>query len=191
MKTSIKKALLLTSMAFTLTVNAQQVPVLKGNFKSEKVEDLGNKTFGFRDFTFSKNKWELNFTLFLDEAMSIPVFTFKAIGSYKADGKSDKVNGASNAIFYFDKKFVTLKTDNADVIKGFGFANCNLTKDKETEITDSGCSFLVSKSVCGQEFDLIQLIDNKLYLGTRPADGNMCTIEKRPTSLGSPLILKK
>jgi hypothetical protein len=191
MKKSIKTLLLLATVSFSLGVNAQKNQLPNGNFKSEKVEDLGNKTFGFRDFMFSNDKWELKFTLFLDEAMTIPVFTFKAIGNYKLDGESDKVKGASNAIFYFDKKFVTLKTDNADIIKGFGFTSCNLTKGKETDITDNGCSFFTSKAVCGQEFDLLQLKDGKLFLGTRPADGNMCTVDKRPTALGNPLVLKK
>lgn len=190
MKSTIKNAFLVMAVAFSINASAQKTPELKGNYKSEKAEDLGNTNYGIREFTFSKDKWSINFTMFMDEAMTMPIFTFKAIGTYKIEGESEKVKGASNVIFYFDQKFVTLKTDNADVIKGFGFTSCNLTKGKETDITDSGCSFLVSKAVCGQEFDLVQLKDGKLYVGARPADGNMCTIDKRPTALALPLIKK-
>jgi len=128
--------------------------------------------------------------LFLDSAQTMPVFAFRAVGKYEVQGTSTVVAGADNAYFGFDEKYVTLLTDNQEVIQNFGFADCGLEKDVEKDITETGCSFLVSKQVCGQEYDLLKLDNEQLYFGMRPAEGDMCTEENRPTALFYPLKKK-
>jgi hypothetical protein len=184
------KTLLLLVFGLTMFVAPAQTPAeLSGKWSSEKVEYLGN-AFGHRVFTFKKTTWEIRFTMFSDEAMKAPLFTFRATGKYEISSQPGKAEGSKQAVFHFAKKYLTVKTDNQDALKNLGFADCKLTKDVEKEITDSGCSFLVSKAVCAQEFDLVAIKDGKLFLGSRPADGNMCTEEKRPTSLGEALVRK-
>lgn len=158
-----------------------------GQWESVKAEDLGNGTFGTRYFEIAKENWEVKFTLYLDSTLTMPVFQFRGIGKYEVQGQSTIIEGAENAIFGFDQKFVTLLTDNQDLINNFGFNTCNLEKDTEKDITADGCSFLVSKSICAQEYDLLKVDEGMLYLGMRPAEGDMCTEENRPTALFYPL----
>jgi hypothetical protein len=164
---------------------------IKGEWESVQAEDLGNKSFGWREFKFSDDNWEISFTLYLDQAMTMPVFTFRSTGTFEVLQASNDVSGANNAVFKFSKKFVTLKSTNPDVIKGFGFDQCKLETNVEKDITENGCSFLMSTAAYAQEYDLVSLKDAYLFLGARPADGNMSTAEKRPTSLGYPLAKKK
>jgi hypothetical protein len=179
---------LLATIVLHVPIFAQ--PHVKGIYGSPKAESLGNGTYGTRTITLAGNTWDLHFTLHLDSALTMPVFTFHAKGTYKLEGPSATVVGAQNAVFYFDKKYVTLHTANADITKNFGFAACNLQVGKEQDITDSGCSFLVSKAACGQEYDLLKADGNQLFLGIRPAQGDMCAAERRPTALSYPLARK-
>ena len=161
-----------------------------GAWESVSAENLGNGTFGTRYFNLTEGEWEVKFTLYLDSTLQMPVFEFRGVGGYEVQGQSQIVDGAENALFKFDNKYVTLLTDNPDVINGFGFGSCNLEQGKAQDITEDGCSFLVSKSVCGQEYDLLKLDNGLLYFGMRPAEGDMCAEERRPTALFYPLKRK-
>jgi hypothetical protein len=134
-----------------------------GQWESSQIEDLGNQTYGWRYSKFEGNKWEIQFTLYIDKEKQTPVVMFRGVGTFKIEQASPNVAGAKNAIFYFDKKYVTLLTNNADVIKGFGFDACMLDVGKEKEIKKSGCSFIPNKANYGQEFDLLALKGKKLY----------------------------
>lgn len=161
---------------------------VNGKWTSLSAENLGNGTFGYRTFDLTPEKWEIRFTLYLDEARTTPVFTFRGNGSYKIEGPSTVVPGASNVVFYFSKKYLTLHTDNADLLKNFGFAGLDLQKDVEKDISAKGASFLPSVQAYGQEYDLLQLKDGQLYFGMRSND--MSTPDKRPTKLFYPLKRK-
>ncbi len=158
-----------------------------GEWESRKAENLGNGTYGTRYFELGQYDWEIKFTLYVDSTLSMPVFQFRGVGKYQVQGKSTVVQDAENALFGFDQKFVTLLTDNQDLIKNFGFTACNLEMNIEKDITADGCSFLVSKNVCAQEYDLLKLANGMLYFGMRPAEGDMCTEANRPTALFYPL----
>lgn len=163
--------------------------IIKGNWVSTKAESLGNGTFGKRQFSIDDTNWEVNFTLYLDSTFNNPVFTFRAKGTYELKGKSQKVEGATEAIFGFTNKYVTLHTADTTLSKNFRFSNCGLEPNQEKEITATGCSFLESKDACSQEFDIAMIKDEKLYLGARPASGkNLCSEKSRPTSFGLPLV---
>lgn len=162
----------------------------KGTWESVAAENLGNGTFGIREFLLKEEAWEVKFKLYLDSLLTTPVFQFRGVGKYTVQEASKVVEGADNVIFGFDHKYLTLLTDNQDLVNNFGFAACGLEKELEKEITAEGCSFLVSKAVCAQEFDLLKLIDGQLYLGMRPAEGDMCVAERRPTALFYPLKRK-
>jgi hypothetical protein len=80
-----------------------------------------------------------------------------------------------------------LTADKA-IISRFKFDECGLSGGVPKDVSAKGCSNFTSIAVCGQEYDLVKIEKNKLQLGARPADGIMCSEEKRPKSLGSPLI---
>lgn len=162
---------------------------LNGKWESLSSEDLGNGAYGHRAFKFNDNQWELWFTMFLDKEMKSPVFTFRTTGTFEILSNSS-VKDAQNAVFKFDKKYLTLKTSDASIAGNFGFTGCDLKPDLEKDISETGCSFLPSVANYAKEFDLLSISGNSLYLGARPADGNMGSEDKRPTSLGSPLKRK-
>ena len=140
--------------------------------------------FGQRIFTFDKGKWTLKFTLGLDPNLENQVFEFRTYGSYQIIAPSSTVDDAFNAVFGEDKKFVTLKTDNPQLIEAFGFAYCDLTPNVEKDISIDGCSLWKSVAECPADYDLLSLDDEGLlYFGVRPADNDMCTEDKRPTAL--------
>ena len=170
----MKKLLLFFSIIslFILTSFNENNKNMIGSWKSEALEST-NGLYGLREFIITKDIWEVKFTLFLDKDATNPIFTFRGIGKYKIENISKIVKGAKNAVFYFDNKYLTLKTDNQELIKNFGFSG--LKVNQETNISENGMSFIESNKVCGQEYDLVSIIDNKLYLGERPQQGkNIC-----------------
>jgi Adenomatosis polyposis coli down-regulated 1 len=189
MKYLMIKVLATALLLAAATLNAQPAHPLqkqiKGTWVSAAAEDLGNGTFGTRYFKLKKDQWEIRFTLYLDAAAQQPVFTFRAVGSYDVQGPSKVVAGASNAVFHFSKKYLTLETDDAALLQNFGFAGLGFVKGNEQDISASGASFLPSVAAYGQEYDLLKLDQGQLFFGMRSND--MSSEDKRPTALFYPL----
>ncbi len=168
------------------------VPTLRnqllGKWKSEAAERVGNIGFRMREFTFTTDRWRIEVVFYGDKEMTKPLFSFVGEGPYTLGENSTVLPGATNAAFFFDKKRLTLLTDDAAATGAFKFDACNLKKGVTKDISASGCSNFTSVAVCGQEYDLVNIERNTLRLGTRPADGNMCSMDKRPKGLGQPLI---
>lgn len=178
------------SFACAQNTTKKDLENLDGTYVDKQGVDWGQGTFGKREFTFENGKWSLKFILAFDPEMKNQIFVFRTVGTYSILDKSKNVNGAYNALFIENQKFVTLKTDIPDVIQGFGFASCDLTKDVEKNISESGCSLWKSVADCSEDHDLLKMdTDGKLYFGVRPPDNDMCTQDKRPTSL-TPAVVK-
>jgi hypothetical protein len=160
---------------------------LSGTYADAKPYAYG-QAWGQRIFTFDKGKWTLKFTLALDPDMKMQVFEFRTVGSYAVLDKSKSLADTYQALFLEDKKFITLKTSDANLINTFGFAPCGFTKDVELDISANGCSAWKAVSICNQDHDLLSLdSEGKLYFGERPADNDMCSADKRPTKLTPPV----
>lgn len=164
-------------------------PAVKGTWKSATPEDMGNGSFCTREFKMTDSTWALTFTIYADKDARTPLVAMGFEGPWHATGESKKVAGASEATFEFKKKTVTLLAK--DAAKGFGMDGCGLSVGKPKDVSKSGCSFVASVEAYGREFDLLKRDGDQLFFGARPADGNMSTEERRPVSLGAPLLLKK
>jgi hypothetical protein len=150
------------------------------------------QAWGTRVFTFDKGKWTLLFTLALDPEMKVQVFQFRTFGTFDVKDRSTVVADTYNAVFFEDKKLLTLKTDDENLINAFGFAPCGLVRDVEADVSKKGCSGWKSVDECPADHDLLSLdSEGRLYFGNRPQDNDMCTPEKRPTSLTPPVIKVK
>lgn len=161
---------------------------LSGTYGDPSTYNYG-QAFGKRVFTFNKGKWTLDFTLSLDPEMKMQVFKFRTLGTYKVQAKSNKVADTYEAVFFEEKKLLTLKTDDENLIKAFGFAPCNLMVDIEQDVSVNGCSGWKSVKECPGDYDLLSLDkDGNLYFGNRPLDNDMCSPDKRPTSLTPPVV---
>jgi kynurenine formamidase len=164
---------------------------ISGNWISESVEPVGSFGFRTREFRFKNRDWQIEAVFYADKEKSKPLFSFVGEGKFQIGGKSNIVGAATEAEFSFSKKKLKLLTDDAEVIKNFGFGDCGLKKGEFKDISDAGCGNFTSVSVCGKEYDLVAIENGILRLGSRPADGNMCSAERRPKSLGSALIQVK
>lgn len=160
---------------------------LSGTYTSLKAEDWGRGSFGFRTFSFDEGHWTLTFQLALDPNMENKVFEFRTYGTYKVLGKSSEVK-AYETLFYEQEKFVTLLTDNPELIRGFGLEQCGLTPFTEKNISEDGCALWPSVAECHEDHDLLALDSSgQVYFGVRPPDNNMCTADKRPSALLPPV----
>ena len=169
------------------TVSALQNQLL-GRWKSAAAEQVGNVGFRTREFTFTTDRWLIEVVFYSDKEMTKPLFSFVGEGPYTIAENSTVLPGATNATFFFDKKRLTLLTDDSAAISQFKFDACNLTRGATKDILANGCSNFTSVAVCGQEYDIVNIERDTLRLGARPADGNMCSVDKRPKSLGMPIV---
>lgn len=161
-----------------------QLQSLSGTYASTASEDWGRGTYGRREFTFDNGRWTLNFTLALDPQMTNRVFVFRSYGAYRVLDPSPAVNGAFNAVFNEDAKFVTLHARDPQLVQAFGLADCGLTPGVERDVSVTGCALWRPVSACPQDHDLLAIDSvGGLFFGVRPQDNDMCTADKRPTAL--------
>lgn len=139
--------------------------------------------FGTREFTFAEGQWHLIFTHALDPDMTMRTFQFRTGGPFEIGEPSAVVAGAFNGIFHEDWKHVTVLTDNPDIVAAMGMAECNLTYNLETDISQTGCAAWRPVAECGEDHDLFAMDAAGVYFGQRPADNDMCSPDRRPTAL--------
>lgn len=144
--------------------------------------------YGTRRFTFGNGRWGLTFVHALDPAMSMKTFQFRTEGGYSIGERSKAVPEAFEAVFLEERKLVTLLTGDAALVEAFGFAGCGLTKDVEVDISETGCAGWKPVAECGEDHDLLALDGDGLRFGVRPADNDMCTPDRRPTTLLMPVV---
>lgn len=156
-----------------------------GHWKSAGAEDMGNGSFATREFVLTDSTWNLVFTIYGDKELKAPLMAITFEGTWKQTGQSKTVKGANEATFEFNKKSIELK---ADVAKNFGMDGCGLAVGTKKDVSKDGCGFVASVTKYPREFDLVSRKGEQLFLGARPADGDMSTAAKRPTALGAPLI---
>ena len=167
--------------------DAQTLSKLSGTYVSPTVESWYGG-FGTREFVLDDGQWQLIFTHALDPAMTKRTFQFRTGGGYSVTGPSASVPGAYEATFDEDWKHLTLLTTSPEVVSAMGMAECALTPNLETDISTTGCAAWRPVEVCGQDFDLLALEGTGLRFGQRPADNDMCSPERRPTSLLGPVV---
>ncbi len=178
----------MTVMALAMSGCGAAAPETKGRWKSVAPEAMGNGSFSTRDFTLTEKTWALVFTIYGDAEAKQPLVALGFEGPWKVTGPS-KVEGAWEALFEFKKKTITL--ENAGAAKNLGMDGCGLVVAQAKDVSEVGCSFVAPVEKYGREFDLVARKGEQLFLGARPADGDMGTADKRPTALGAPLALLK
>lgn len=134
--------------------------------------------FGTREFTFAHGQWHLIFAHALDPATTMRTFQFRTGGPFEIGQPSEAVEGAFHGIFREDWKHVTLLTDNPEIVAGMGMADCGLTYNLETDISESGCAAWRPVAECGEDHDLFAVDATGVYFGVRLADNDMCSADK-------------
>ncbi|MCU0854430.1 MAG: hypothetical protein MUF63_05855 [Rhodobacteraceae bacterium] len=169
--------------------DAATLQSLHGTWVSPAVEGWYGG-YGTREFVFADGQWSLTFTHALDPAMTRRTFQFRTGGAYRVGEASPVVEGAFHTVFDEDWKHVTLLTPVPEIVAGMGMADCGLTVNLETDISDTGCAAWPPVAVCGEDHDLLALTDAGLHFGVRPADNDMCTADRTPTALLPAVVLR-
>lgn len=186
----------LCALLWTYSAQAQTVPVkaetltqLSGIYADPASYEYGKGVYGRRVFSFNHGTWSLHFTLSLDPAQKVLVFEYRCVGTYTLLAPSEQVKNAWNALFYTDKKYVTLRTPDAKLAEAFGLAACDLKVGEEKDVSDVGCAGWRPVRDCREDHDLLAWDkQGRLYFGVRPRDNNMCTPDKRPTAFTPPVV---
>ncbi len=166
---------------------ASELSSLSGTWGSTAPEPWYG-VFGTREFTFGDSKWTLTFTHALDPEMKMKTFVFRTGGDYRIEAPSKAVPGAFEAVFDEDWKKLTSYIADPKMAEQFGFAPCGLETGVEKDISAEGCAAWKPVSVCGEDHDLLAMDGKGLYFGVRPADNDMCTEDKRPVALLTPVV---
>jgi hypothetical protein len=166
----------------------QKLESLSGVYASPQVEPWYG-AYGTREFTFDKGAWALRFVFALDPEMKRKVFQFRTGGPYEIGAPSAAVPGAFEAVFFERAKYVTLLTDDQELIRKMRLADCGLAPNLEVDISAAGCGQWKPVAQCGEDHDLLAVdAAGKLYFGVRPPDNDMCTADRRPTALLGPVV---
>jgi hypothetical protein len=154
-------------------------------------ERNGMRTSSRSTFVFLDSEWALEFTQYSDAACTTPSLRGFFQGRYRIAGPSSAVPGARHANFGFSVKRLTLYDEDllAQANRG-GCGNRAWTRGREEDVSSTGCSWVVPVYACPQEFDLVKLDDDRLFLGERPAVGqDLCREDRRARALRSlPLV---
>jgi hypothetical protein len=167
-------------------------PVLDGTWSSPTCESTPDGSMHFtRTFKLEKDRWAIDFSTYGDAACKEKMVTVDIDGPLKLEKPSAKVKGATEAQFLFAHRKATPRSEGAakwlSSVKACGKADWKA--GESVDIDASGCPQLGAypKAQCAGEFDLVKVEGDQLYFGARPADGNLCSKEKRPQALGNPV----
>lgn len=173
------------------------IEALQGTWASpacESVPDGKGGSMSFkRTFKFAKSTWAIDFSTYGDPACSADkkMVTVDIDGPYKLEKPSAAVPGATEARFLFAHRKATPQSDGAagwlNSVKACGHGDWKA--HATVDIDQTGCAELGAypKKACEGEFDVIKVDGDQLFFGNRPADGNLCSKDRRPAALGKPV----
>jgi hypothetical protein len=147
--------------------------------------------FGTRRFEFQDGRWALVFEHALDPEMTRKTFRFRTYGPYRIEGPAPGAPNAFAAVFGYAAKLVTLLTDDPATIAAYGFAACGLVRGVELDVSARGCASWRPVADCAEDHDLLAFAGDGLRFGQRPRGNDLCTADKRPTSLFEPIVVRR
>ncbi len=144
---------------------------------------MGGKNYLTRDFTLTATTWQLDLTIFGDDACSFPLFSAAIEGPYTLGALSSKVPGATEGNFSIEtNQWTALQPDLATLFTSSGCGTDPWEVGVAQDVTGTGC-IGVAKAIadCPTEHDLVAIEDGQLFFGERITD--MCKPEGRPAAL--------
>ena len=143
----------------------------------------GDGSYNQLTFRMTETEWDLDYVAHGNAECTAKFLTVNIKGPYTIGEASAVAEGAHEGTFSFAAKTVTPHMEPAvDVIK----KACGTDGAKLGEPLDlsGGCAGLGAYPItdCPADNDIVMVKDNVLSFGKRPADNNMCSPDKRPTS---------
>jgi hypothetical protein len=192
--------LVLGSIAALLVLGANlpttRQPALGGIWQSDRCvvqERNGIRTSSKSIFVFLESEWALEFTQYSDAACATPSLRAFFQGRYRITGPSSVVAGAYDAEFGFSTKRLTLYADGLLTQANAGACGTRVwRRGREEDVSSTGCLWVVPVSACPQEFDLVKVDDDQLFLGERPPAGqDLCREDRRARTLRSLALVRR
>jgi hypothetical protein len=199
-----------TLLAFTVTVPLVACGGAKAPSKAPEAAPAGPSLVGrwaspcsplsatqgaVLDFDIAASTWGIDFVVFADAACTTKFATVRIEGPYTVGAPSSGLPGAHDAVFSFSRKSITPHLDAAATFLGSpqGCGQGTFTTGTATDISATGCAALGQRPIatCGADHDVVQVADDRLTFGARPADNDLCSEEKRPTALSSISSLRR
>lgn len=162
---------------------------LAGVWESEAPEridrDDGSTAYLTRRFTFRDDTWQIRFSVASDPDGRDILFSGDFGGNFTI-GEYDALVDAFETRFQFTERVLT--PGNEEVAAALNEIGCGAGAWQAGDGQDlhlAGCeAFRVYPAAdCEGEFDLLRRRGDRLYLGERPSDGNLCTEDRRPIAL--------
>lgn len=181
---------------------AEDTPSILGQWKSTQCEvrpgGNGQKFFVKRDFTYGKSDSKGIITFYADDKCdeSKKVSRVEFTGPYVVRPKAIEkgvTQGAHPAHFIFATLKITPYAEGfASYLNTAAPGTCGTKKwelGKEQDVTGTnGCSVIFNFDSCPWEQDLVKVVGDELYFGSRPADGGCNPDAKHlPEGLQAPL----
>jgi Adenomatosis polyposis coli down-regulated 1 len=172
----------------------ETAPAVLGVWESDRcvVQERGGARTGSKSvFIFLEREWALEFVQFADDQCARPTMKAFFAGQYHIAEPSGFVTGANDATFGFSRKAVTLYDETllADANRG-ACGRRAWERGQPQDVSATGCLWVTPVSACPQEFDLVKIDGNRLFLGERPPPGqDLCREDRRAQKLRSvPLV---
>jgi hypothetical protein len=175
---------------------ATGAPVVTGIWETERCvvqEREGSRTSSKSVFVFLAREWSIEVTQFADGECARPAMKAFFSGSYTITQPSPSVAGAYDATFGFSYKALTLYDEAllAQVNRGACGAR-TWRRGEPQDVSATGCLWVVPVSACTQEFDLVKLTGQQLFLGERPKPGqDICAESRRARTLRSLALVRR
>lgn len=155
-----------------------------------------------REAVFEGDNWEIFIRSYVDKEGNIPFFTIRAKGEYKLGKEINEPKGAVEIDFLNKARYVTphLK-ELVQMFNETGQFDGEWMVDLERDVSLDGCLLVPSIESCPIEYDIIKVVDNRIYFGdftaeqkedikkfteevNAPSDGRgICSSENRPGQL--------
>jgi hypothetical protein len=152
----------------------------------------GSRTSSKSAFVFLGREWALEFVQFGDDQCARPSLRAFFTGQYQITQPSRVVSAAHDATFGFSYKAVTLYDESLLAEANRACGGLVWKRGEPQDVTKTGCLWVTPVSACPQEFDLVKLDGNRLFLGERPPPGtNLCSEERRARKLRSLALVRR
>jgi kynurenine formamidase len=158
----------------------------------EQIGGAGRSTYIRRSFSFSGDRWSIDFTVYADPAGTTATLRGRNEGRFTI-GSPLPLAQAFEADFRFEARSLTPLTDaSAAALTSAGCGRGAWRAGGTQDVTERGCpAFRVpAASECPVEFDIARLQGGELYLGARPATGDLCRSEARPWTPGTAVLAR-
>jgi kynurenine formamidase len=163
---------------------ARPQAALEGVWRSTAIETIGGArpTYLTRSFSFERDRWSVEFTVFADAAGTTPTLRGRNAGRFVL-GNALRLSDAVEADFIFELRSLTPLTDGvAAVLTAAKCGTSAWTVGQSQDVTSMGCAaFRVPQAQqCPREFDVVRFDAGQLFLGPRPSAGDLCAAQRRP-----------